>query len=142
MGKPVGISTGSRDTMDRFFSLSDFPLGYSNNFAIQMHRLFGSVLISSTSDRTSLKLTFARSLTPAEDAQLSAAVAAFDPSTRLPPGQTVAELAALQPTTAGVIDFARDARKNGESAGTGTGTLVYSTGSQWVRLSNDLPPEV
>jgi hypothetical protein len=47
---------------------------------------------------------------------------------------TVATLPAAAASNAGVVAYASDARKAAESAGNGTGNLVFSDGSNWIRV--------
>lgn len=47
---------------------------------------------------------------------------------------TVANLPSASAVGAGVIAYATDGRKNGETAGNGTGVLVFSDGSNWIAV--------
>lgn len=79
-----------------------------------------------------LRVAFPSELTAPQEAALAGVVASHDPSAPLLPGRTVAQLDAMQPgQRAGRTAWARDGRKVGEAAGTGTGVLAYSDGSAW-----------
>lgn len=46
-------------------------------------------------------------------------------------GLTVAQLPASAAATAGLIQFVKNGRKNGEGAGLGTGVLAFNDGTAW-----------
>lgn len=86
----------------------------------------------------SFDVCFERDLDAGEKTQLDNLVAAHDPTTPAPPGRLLAQLEAKQPgVPAGTTAYARDGRKPGEGAGSGTGIVVYSDGTDWRSPGND-----
>ena len=81
------------------------------------------------------RIRFRNDLTPAQETELTAIVAAHVPAPD-PVGYTVAELQTRTPR-AGRDAWARDGRRQGEGAGAGTGCPVYFDGAKWCRFSDD-----
>jgi hypothetical protein len=130
------------------FDDTDFPSGFDlERFQRQLNAdatlgpLLFTIRVSDPRRPLRVDVGFRRNLAAGEELQLLGLVAAHDPTATIPPGHTLRELDARQPgVTAGKTAFCRDARRTGESAGAGSGLLVYSDGAQWLEAATNTRP--